>query len=91
MTWPNSTRVDGYGCVERVGAVNCSPAWRSSTTPVAEGVIDTHHRLSMKHLNAYLDGLEWRYDSRGNPHLFRDILQQQLKSANLRYQSLVRS
>ena len=52
-------------------------------------VIGTYHKLSIKHLNAYLDELEWRYNNRDNPFLFRDTLRQLLKSGNLRYQELV--
>jgi len=53
-------------------------------------VIGTYHKLSMKHLNAYLDELEWRYNNRDNPFLFRDTLLKLLNSDNLEYQQLVR-
>jgi len=52
-------------------------------------VIGTYHKLSMKHLNAYLDELEWRYNNRDNPFLFRDTLRQLLSSPNLQYRELV--
>jgi transposase-like protein len=39
-------------------------------------VIGSYHQVSVKHLPAYLDELEWRYNTRDNPFLFRDTLLQ---------------
>ena len=30
-----------------------------------------YHKVSVKHLDSYLDELEWRYNTRENPYLFR--------------------
>jgi len=43
----------------------------------------------MKHLPVYLDELEWRYNNRKNPHLFRDTLVRLCGSEVLGYQELV--
>jgi transposase-like protein len=37
-------------------------------------IIGSYHQLSVKHLPAYLDELEWRYNNRDNPYLFRDTV-----------------
>jgi len=52
-------------------------------------IIGSYHKVSTKHLDAYLDELEWRFNNRDNPYLFRDTLLQLLKSSNLQYQALV--
>lgn len=52
-------------------------------------LVGSYHKVSKKHLNAYLDELEWRFNNRDNPYLFRDTLLKLVKSENLRYQSLV--
>lgn len=39
--------------------------------------------------NAYLDELEWRFNGRDNPWLFRDTLLKLIGSQNLSYRSLV--
>ena len=51
-------------------------------------VIGTYHKLSVKHLNAYLDELEWRYNNRDNPFLFRDTLRQLIDANRLEYKTL---
>lgn len=52
-------------------------------------VVGTYHKLSAKHLDAYLDELEWRFNNRDNPYLFRDTLIKLLNSKNLEYRALV--
>jgi transposase-like protein len=54
-------------------------------------VTDTYHKLSVKHLDAYLDELEWRFNNRDNPYLFRDTLIKLLGSNNLEYKELIAS
>ncbi len=51
-------------------------------------VVGSYHHLSAKHLDAYLDELEWRFNNRKNPWLFRDTLKQLLEAENLSYQRL---
>lgn len=54
-------------------------------------VTGTYHKLSVKHMDAYLDELEWRFNNRENPFLFRDTLLKLISSKNLEYQELVAS
>ena len=52
-------------------------------------IIGSYHQVSMKHLDAYLDELEWRFNNRDNKYLFRDTLVKLIQSGNLPYQDLV--
>ena len=52
-------------------------------------VIGAYHKISAKHLDAYLDELEWRFNNRDNPYLFRDTLKKMIGSKNIEYQKLV--
>lgn len=54
-------------------------------------VTGTYHKLSIKHLDAYLDELEWRFNNRDNQYLFRDTLIKLLGSKNIEYQELIAS
>ena len=54
-------------------------------------VTGTYHKLSVKHLDAYLDEVEWRFNNRENPYLFRDTLIKLLGSRPVEYQQLVAS
>ena len=51
-------------------------------------IIGSYHKVSVKHLDAYLDELEWRFNNRDNPWLFRDTLTKLLHSDNLPYAAL---
>jgi transposase-like protein len=37
-------------------------------------IIGSYHQVSVKHLPLYLDELEWRFNNRDNPFLFRDTV-----------------
>ena len=52
-------------------------------------IIGAYHHVSVKRLNAYLDELEWRYNNRDNPWLFRDTLTRLLESKHIEYKDLV--
>ena len=52
-------------------------------------IIGSFHQLSIKHLPAYLDEIEWRFNNRNNPFLFRDTLLVLLHSDPLPYKELV--
>ena len=54
-------------------------------------IVGSYHKLSTKHLDAYLDELEWRFNNRDNPYLFRDTLLKLIKSENLKYNDLISS
>ena len=52
--------------------------------------VGAYHEVSVKHLDSYLDELEWRFNNRENPFLFRDTLLKLIKSENLPYQVLTK-
>ena len=51
-------------------------------------IVGSYHKVSVKHLDSYLDELEWRFNNRENPYLFRDTLLKLLSSESLRYSEL---
>ena len=52
-------------------------------------VIGSYHQVSCKHLPAYLDEFEFRFNNRDNPYIFRDAMKQLLRSGNVEYKELV--
>jgi transposase-like protein len=54
-------------------------------------IIGSYHQISVKHLDRYLDELEFRFNNRNNPYLFRDALLRLIASSNLEYKDLTRS
>ena len=54
-------------------------------------IIGAYHHVSAKHLDKYLDELEWRFNNRDNPWLFRDTLLRLLRAENLEYKELIGS
>jgi transposase-like protein len=51
-------------------------------------IIGSYHQISVKHLDRYLDELEFRFNNRDNPFLFRHTLLRLLASSNLEYKDL---
>lgn len=51
-------------------------------------VVGAFHQISAKHLPAYLDEFEFRFDNRKNPYLFRDTLLRLLGAEKLEYKKL---
>ena len=54
-------------------------------------IIGSYHRVSIKHLDAYLDELEHRYNNRKNEYIFRDTLTKLVNAAKLPYSELVKA
>jgi transposase-like protein len=52
-------------------------------------VIGAYHKLSHKHLPAYLDEAAFRWNNRGNPYLFRDTILALVEGDTLQYKELV--
>ena len=51
-------------------------------------IMGSFHKISVKHLDRYLDELEFRFNNRDNPYLFRDVLVRILDGDALRYAEL---
>jgi transposase-like protein len=54
-------------------------------------IVGSYHQLSEKHLDAYLDEFEWRFNNRENPYLFRDTLIKLVNANTLEYKELISS
>jgi hypothetical protein len=52
-------------------------------------VIGAYHKLSKKHLPAYLDEFTFRFNGRENPYLFRDTLLRLVDEEPLTYTELI--
>jgi transposase-like protein len=53
-------------------------------------VVGSYHKVSVKHLDRYLDEFEFRFNNRNNPYLFRDTLLRLIASSNLEYKELTK-
>lgn len=51
-------------------------------------IVGAFHHVSIKHLDAYLDELEWRFSNRNNPFLFRDTMRVLVAAESLQYSEL---
>jgi ISXO2-like transposase domain len=54
-------------------------------------IVGAYHKVSIKHLDAYLDELEHRFNNRKNQYLFRDTLLKLIAPAALPYRDLVKA
>jgi len=53
-------------------------------------IVGAYHQVSEKHLDRYLDEMEFRFNNRNNPYIFRDTLLRLIASDNLEYKELVK-
>lgn len=60
----------------------------SAFSLLKRGVMGTWHKVSAKHLPAYLDEMCFRFNNRKNPYLFRDTILKLIASPNLEYKNL---
>jgi transposase-like protein len=54
-------------------------------------IVGSYHKVSVKHLDAYLDELEHRFNNRENKFLFRDTLLMLVKAEKLTYEELTKA
>ena len=60
----------------------------SAFSLLKRGIIGSWHKVSAKHLQAYLDEMTWRFDNRNNPYLFRDAMLKLIAADALEYKKL---
>ena len=61
----------------------------SAFSLLKRGIVGTWHKISAKHLPAYLDEMCFRFNNRKNPYLFRDTILKLIASQNIEYKELV--
>lgn len=52
-------------------------------------IVGAFHHVSVKHLERYLEEMEWRFNNRDNPYMFRDTVKRILETPPLTYRELV--
>ena len=52
-------------------------------------LVGAFHKVSVKHLDRYLEEFEWRYNNRDNDHIFVDTLRRIVNTSHLTYEDLV--
>jgi transposase-like protein len=52
-------------------------------------IVGSYHKISVKHMDAYLDEFEWRFNGRDNAYLFRDTLVRLLNSPKMEFKELI--
>ena len=60
----------------------------SAFSLLKRGIIGSWHKVSAKHLSAYLDEMTFRFNNRANPYLFRDTLLKLIEAPVLEYKKL---
>ena len=61
----------------------------SAFSLLKRGIIGSWHKVSAKHLEAYLDEMTFRFNNRNNPYLFRDTMMKLIEAPVLEYKKLV--
>jgi transposase-like protein len=60
----------------------------SAFSLLKRGIIGTWHRISAKHLEAYLAEMEFRFNRRNSPYLFQDTLRHMVTASTLTFEAL---
>lgn len=60
----------------------------SAFSLLKRGIMGTWHKISVKHLPAYLDEMTFRFNNRKDPYLFRDTILKLIAAQNLEYKEL---
>ena len=53
-------------------------------------IVGSFHKMSAKHMDRYLEELEWRFNNRKNPHIFMDTLRRIVNTDHLTFRALVK-
>jgi transposase-like protein len=61
----------------------------SAFSLLKRGIVGSWHKISAKHLQAYLDEMTFRFDNRNNPYLFRDTMLKLIEAPVLEYKRLI--
>jgi len=61
----------------------------SAFSLLKRGIVGSWHKISAKHLSAYLNEMTFRFNNRSNPYLFRDTMQKLIETPVLEYKNLI--
>jgi transposase-like protein len=73
------------------GMVVTTNTVESAFSLLKRGIVGTWHKVSTKHLGAYLQEMTWRFNNRKNVFLFRDTMLKLIASDNLEYKELIKA
>jgi transposase-like protein len=62
----------------------------SSFSLLKRGILGTWHRISVKHLPAYLNEVAFRFNNRKNPRMFQDVLKRLLQTKAMPFYALTK-
>jgi transposase-like protein len=85
----NHKKINHSSGVYVVGDIHTNTV-ESAFSLLKRGIMGTWHRLSAKHLPAYLEEMEFRFNRRKNPNLFLDTLRHMVTAPVLTFQTLTR-
>ena len=51
-------------------------------------IVGSFRKISTRHLDRYLEELEWRYSNRDNDHIFMDTLRRIVSTEHMTYEEL---
>jgi transposase-like protein len=77
-------RYEGTDCITTNGI-------ESAFSLLKRGIVGSWHKVSAKHLSAYLDEMTFRFNNRNNPYLFRDTMMKLIEAPVLEYKNLTRA
>ena len=61
----------------------------SAFSLLKRGIVGSWHKVSAKHLTAYLEEITFRFNNRDNPYLFRDTMKKLIEAPVLEYNTLI--
>ncbi len=70
------------------GACVSTNTVESAFSLLKRGIMGTWHKISAKHLQAYLDEMTFRFDRRKSPYLFQDTLRHMVTASTLTFETL---
>jgi len=83
-------RADEYVRYEKGMCVTTNTV-ESAFSLFKRGIVGAWHKVSVKHLPAYLQEMTWRFNNRKNPFLFRDTMLKLIASGKVEYKELTRA
>ena len=68
----------------------CTNGVESAWSLFKRSIVGAYHHIDTKHMDAYLDEFEWRFNNRDNPYLFEDTMIRLLNSPKMEFKELIK-